>query len=162
MDNIFYLFTQNSCDYSCGDGSEKSSGCQACAAGKFRKLNVVAACTDCAAGLYQTGTGMSFCTRCAAGTFSTGTGSPQGPCAKCIRGTFAAQEAATACAACAAGTYASSLGTVTCLSCAPTFKSGRGAAFCYPVGSKTAFYDVSVGPACQLVSDLQFAACNAV
>jgi hypothetical protein len=158
MGNSLYLFADNSCAYTCGDGSEDRSGCQLCAAGKYKKVNVVAACADCFAGEYQTGTGMSFCTRCAAGTFLTGTGSTQ--CAKCTRGTFAAQAAATACAGCAGGTYASSLGTIACLPCAQGFQSGRGAAFCYPAGSKTAFYDVGVGPACQLVSDAQFAACN--
>ena len=155
--NLF-VYVPNTCSYSCVNGYQAGSGCQPCAPGTF-KAGTNSNCTSCSPGTYQSGIAMSSCVACLAGTFSTGSGNSSG-CTKCRRGMYAAVPAATQCLACSIGTYSTAWGSNTCLTCASGFTCGRGATYCYAIGSKTAFYNTQAAPACQAISDLEFAVCG--
>lgn len=159
-----YRYVQNTCIFTCISGYQAGvSGCEACGAGTFKSGETNVSCAQCAAGSYQASSAMSACTLCASGTFSTqlGATSVGSSCAKCPRGMYALMQGATACAACSVGTYAAAYGGSVCLNCAAGSTSGRGATYCYPIGSSTAFYNLQAAPTCQMVTDLQYAACNA-
>ena len=164
-----YLYEPNVCAFKCIAGyqvSASATACVSCTPGQFKdnQLGSNTFCAQCTAGTYQSGSNASTCINCVAGTFvSAGSGmTASAGCEKCKRGMYAPTQASTQCLACSVGTYSTHYGSTMCLACAAGFTNGRGATYCYPVGSTTAFYDLQAPPSCQMVTDLQYAACNAI
>lgn len=156
-----YVYEPNTCTYTCIDGYQVGAGCEACAVGKFKNGALTTYCTNCVPGTFQTGIASSMCTGCAPGTYGIGSGATgSSVCIRCNRGMFTSVPSSTVCLACSTGTYTTTFGSAACLPCAQGQTSGRGTTYCYPVGSKTAFYKLELSAACQSVSDVQFMACN--
>jgi hypothetical protein len=168
-DTRIYLYVHNLCTYKCIDGyqvdasSNNTGACVLCVPGKFKdnQLGSNTFCTQCTAGTYQSGSAVSVCVNCGAGTFTSATGvTTSALCERCKRGMYAPAQAATVCLACSVGTYSTNYSSTTCLACAPGWTCGRGSTYCYPSGSKTAFYNQQAPPACQMVTDWQASICG--
>jgi hypothetical protein len=133
-----YVYSVNSCSYVCIAGYQITSGCTACPVGTYKSAATNTLCLSCMSGQYQSGTVGTVCLLCSSGTFGSTTG--LGVCAACGPGLYVGTTGATAPAPCSVGKYSTGLGTVACASCAAGATSGRGTTFCYPVGTKAAFW----------------------